>query len=331
MLAKGAYMLQVDELKTGRGTTTPKIVGRYNVASPGAKYKRMFYLFDDGSYVPHIAGGKDGDDGGDAGDGSGGGDGGGAGTGAKAEFNDLQQAAIDSAFGRMSARHKTDMESASKASAEIIAGLRSDVDVLKGGKNPGAGDGGDKGGKGVHIDSKDWEASQARIKVLEADKVTSRKDKVRTDLKETILNYNVRNAGQIASLLFPSLKIADDGSVQVQSADGVARINTDGTEMSVKGLVESFLSDKGNAHFINASSKGGSGGGGSMFNGDGGGDGIANLKPGDVNSMSDEEFQALRDRGVSIPSSSRPGLNFKFAKKTNRFAEKRMAKYKKAD
>ena len=321
-------MSQVDELKTGRGTTTPKIVGIFNRATPGAKYKRLTWLFADGSFLPYIAGGA-GDDGSGAGDDSGGGGDDGAGTGAKAEFSKVQQDAIDGAMGRMSARHKTDMETASKASNEIIAGLRSDVDALKGGKNPGAGNDGDKGVKGVNIDPTDYKAMQDDMAALKADKVANRKDKTRTDLKETILKYNVRNAGQITTLLFPFLKIADDGSVQVQSADGVARINTDGTDMSVKGLVESFLSDKDNAHFINASSKGGSGGGASMFNGEGGGDGIANLKQGDVKNMSDEDFKKLRERGVTISSSARPGLEFKFAKKENPFATKRMAKFNK--
>jgi len=321
-------MLQVDELKTGRETTAPKIVGRFNAATPGAKYERLFWLFNDGSFAPYIAGGTGEGEGG-AGDGSGGGGDGGAGTGAKDEvFNPTQQKAIDGMVGTITARHKTAMETASAASADIIAGLRSDIDELKGvKKGSGTGDDGGKGGKGITVDPADYKAMQDSLAELTADKVTGRKDKARSDLFKEVAKLNVRNPDQVTSLLFPYLKVADDGTVSIHSSDGAARINTDGTDMSVEGLVKGFLSDKGNSHFLNASSKGGSGSGSSMFNGDGGV--IQSLKPGDIKNMSSEDFEKLRDDGISIPSSARPGLDFKFQKKSNPFAEARAAKLKK--
>jgi len=84
---------------------------------------------------------------------------------------------------------------------------------------------------------------------------------INSELLSAANKGNAVNADQVASLLRTSVRLSDDGAVEVVGSDGKVSLDDKGNALSVSGYVESFLSD--NAHFVRASG-GGTGSAGGM-------------------------------------------------------------------
>lgn len=74
--------------------------------------------------------------------------------------------------------------------------------------------------------------------------------KVNTPLLDAAARYKAVAPEQVKSLLINSVRLGDDGEVEVVSKDGSVRYSDSGTPLTVDQLVQEFLS--ANPHFVSA-------------------------------------------------------------------------------
>lgn len=93
-------------------------------------------------------------------------------------------------------------------------------------------------------------ASRKDAEIQKRDAVI-REYKVNTPLLGAAAKYRAVNAEQVRTLLQPSVRLNEDGEVEVIDAKGSVRYNDRGAPITVEDLVDEFL--KQNPHFVQSS------------------------------------------------------------------------------
>lgn len=110
---------------------------------------------------------------------------------------------------------------------------------------------GDKGG------NEDVTALTDRIAVLESREIESKQRNSHATLLTVAAELNAVNGNQVAQLIQPHIKMAEDGTLSVINAEGQVRMNAGGQPMTAKELVAEFLT--ANPHLVKAAGRPGSG------------------------------------------------------------------------
>lgn len=206
------------------------------------------------------------------------------------------QAHVDKTLNKRYAEINTKAEA--KAS-ETITGLQGEIAALKAGNKEDT-------GKKKEPDA-DYTAMQEKITQMEEREAHSLERNKRASILTLASELNAINGEQVAQLIAPNVKTADDGSFSVLNAQGQVLYSADSKPTTVREYVAAFLND--NPHLVRSS---GGGGAGSQGAGPDGASGSVKFNTvEDVHSMSMKDLNKALADGVSIPGGGGQTYHFK--------------------
>jgi len=219
-----------------------------------------------------------------------------------ASSEDLQSH-MDKTFSKRYAEINTRAEA--KAS-DTITGLQDEIASLKAGKEEG---------KKKEPDA-DYTAMQNEITRMKEREQQSWERNKRADILTIASSLNVVNGEQVAQLISPNVKVAEDGTFSVLNDQGQVLYGADSKPTTVRDYVTAYLNN--NPHLVKSSGGTGAGSQGAGPSGTSGG--VKFNTPEDVKNISMEDLNKAMADGINIPVGGGRSLNFKT--NTNMFQAK---------
>ena len=253
---------------------------------------RKASLYSDGTVIPHISGGNEGDGGSGGSEGDGGT---GGGTGAQNSQGGISvedQARVDNAIKENFTRANIAAERrADEKYGGEIESLKKEIESLKNPSNGNPANGNE--GAGVNVD-----AMKEKMKSMETQLGSARTAKAKGLVAEGLTKYQFVNNTSISDIVAQiggNITIDEHEKVTIK-VNGVEPRNDVGDPMNVMEYVDSYMSDR--KYLLTAEGQSGSGSKGA--NGAGGIPSQAELSPQAIKDMSDAEFDEFLKSGITI-------------------------------
>lgn len=206
----------------------------------------------------------------------------------------------------LSTRYAEINTKAEAKASETITTLQGEIASLKAGKDEGK----------KKESTADYTAMQDEITQLKEREQQSWDRNKKADILTIAADLGAVNGEQVAQLVSPNVKVAEDGTFSVLNAQGQVLYSADSKPTTVREYVTSFLND--NPHLVKSS--GGTGAGSQGAGPSGASGGVKFNTPEDVKNMSKEDFDKAIADGIDIPVSG--GRSISFKTNANMFASK---------